>query len=70
MVLEVLLDMVSSLRLGCREPVCRVISHSQVRTHVNEKPKERDWLAMLIVVSEIAILFTGASLVWAACHFS
>jgi hypothetical protein len=37
---------------------------------VSERSKERDWLAMLIVVSEIAIIVIGASLVWAACHFS
>jgi hypothetical protein len=37
---------------------------------VSERPKKRDWLAMLIVVIEIAVLFTGASLLWLACHFS
>ena len=50
------------------EPVCGPISHWSGRTHVSPKIVKRDWLSILVVVVQIAVIFAAAAMVYAAVH--
>lgn len=46
------------------------MSHCLVRTHVNTKIMNRDWLSIALVVVQIAIVLTAALMVYAALTFN
>ena len=45
-----------------------MISHCDVRTRVSTKIMKRDWLGIVLIVSEIVIILTALAMVYAAFH--
>ena len=47
------------------EPVCRLISHCSVKTHMSTKSMKRDWFGILVILLEIVIVLTAGVLAYA-----
>ena len=58
-------EVVAGPEISPPEPVSRVISHSYVRSQVSAKTVKRDWVLIVLIVSEIVIILTAGALVYA-----